>query len=97
MWDENRDGKITKKEMREAFRKLPKNRLAARTMVSVLFKKCEKTQGEFLTKEDFVKNHDLIDKITNMMVSSHYQNFMNKEDFPEMARCLAEAYNESRS
>jgi hypothetical protein len=34
-------------------------------------------------------------QITWLMLNSHFREFLNKEDFPEMARCLAEAHFEA--
>ena len=51
-----------------------------------------------VTKEQFVSKYSdkKLAKLVDLMASDHYLKFLNKQDFPEMARCFQEAYSASR-
>ena len=48
-----------------------------------------------ITKEDFVKNPDAARRLTRLLINSNYMRFLSKENFPEFAKCLNDAYNPS--
>ena len=100
LWDYDGDGKITKKEMREAYKAFnnhPGKTVAARAFTAAMFQHCEGVEGGVITREDFAANDAFVTKLSLAMTDSHFHRFLNKEDFPEMARCLSEAYAERRA
>jgi len=105
VWDYDGDGIITRKEMREAYKKMNKGQAiagsvpAARVFTSAFFNICDQNKDGKVTKEEFLAKYQ--DKygstLTKLLADDHYLKFLNKEDFPEMARCFTEAYQEART
>ena len=99
IWDQDGDGEITRKEMREGYKKMNAHAgkgIAGRTLTSVFFHFADKNGDGKISEQEFVDDPKLVDRVMFAMTNSHYQKFLNKEDFPELARCLTESYHELR-
>jgi Ca2+-binding EF-hand superfamily protein len=96
MWDTDRDGKLSKKDMKEHYKRLPVNNVNGLAANAIMFKMLDDKKDGVLTKEDFVANPKAAQRISKLLISSNYQRFLTKENFPEFAKCLNAAYDPAK-
>eukprot|EP00658_Telonema_sp_P-2_P054897 TRINITY_DN43659_c0_g1_i3.p1 TRINITY_DN43659_c0_g1~~TRINITY_DN43659_c0_g1_i3.p1 ORF type:complete len:325 (+),score=82.42 TRINITY_DN43659_c0_g1_i3:209-1183(+) len=96
VWDYDGDGEISRKQMRESYKKLKTG--GSTTMgtffTSVFFNICDQDKRGIVSRQQFIDKYGSgkMDTLLKLMGDEHYAKFLNREDFPEMARCFREAY-----
>lgn len=92
LWDTNRDGRVSKREMKEHYKRLPINNVFGMAMNNLAFKLIETNEKGELTRESFIKSPLVAKYMTKLLINSNYQRFLTKENFKTFSEALNEAY-----
>jgi len=95
VWDTDGDGVITREEMKHAHRRMPMSMTRCKIMTSIMFQLAKNKDSDRITLEEFKASPKTMHMVSDVMMSSNYMDFLNKENFPAMATAISQAYEET--